>query len=117
MIGLLGGALEQNEPFLVMMVLLGYVGDAGWPWAHNWTESCMIELLGDVWSKMSQFWSPWCFLALLEMLVGTLSIFWAGSCMIELLAGVLEKNEPTLIILVLLCPSGDAGWYSEHILG
>ena len=34
MIGLLGGVVEQNEPFLGILVLLGAVGDAGWQSEH-----------------------------------------------------------------------------------
>ena len=42
---------------------------------------------------------------------------WAESCMIELLGDMFNQNEPTLTILVLLGPVGDAGWHCDHILG
>ena len=66
--------------------------------------------------QMRQLWPSWCSLALLDALVGTLSTFWTESCMIGMLGGVLEQNEPTLAILVLLGPIGGAELHSEPIL-
>ena len=42
MIGLLGGVLEQNEPTLGLLVLLGLIGRAEW---HS--ERILIQLVHD----------------------------------------------------------------------
>ena len=59
---------------------------------------------------MRQNWPSWRYSAPMEVLDDIQSTFWAQSCMICLLGDILEQNEPTLAILVLVCPNEVAGW-------